>query len=557
MISRAAAIASFLVIVLASVHAAGDVPPKEKSTRPRRVLLFASSPTREYQFLRSLLARETDGKRAELSILLQPPPGREPRSGAVQDVPTERMLTAFPERLEGYDVLVAFDPDWTRLSAAESTALKKWVESVGGGLILIAGPVNTFQLARKGADNLGPIRDLYPVILEDLRLLSINIDTSTPRRLSFPDAPGERGFLKLDAGGKEPLAGWTGFFTDPKTRQERGFYSYYPVHGIRDNAVVLATLADAKARLKDGKDQPFLVTMPVGKGRAVYLSSGETWRVRQYRPVYHERFWLGLLSYSSAGRREPEKPADPEQSSASELKLEVQALQALYRFQMTPAQMRFLATLTPRTAPAQKPREPGKVSDDYRQLLLDLRAALLDVNDEENIDSLEDKLDQLTEDEKPTLDNDVEMSLEARKRAPEVLRRLKPSQLARYLGYVEDDVADPRERLRDGLEQVRGAPADEWEAKCEEIAEEVGWLVVGVDVEKSGRVTQRAAGLLSKARGLSAEEYKKQRHELVREADRIVGDVGPVVVLEHTIEHALAELLSNPRLASALTARLH
>jgi hypothetical protein len=557
MIHRSAMISFAVTIALLPVHSADDAPRKEKTTHPLRVLLFASSPTREYQFLRSLLVRKNDAKRAELSILLQPPPGGEPRSGAVQDVPAERMLTSFPERLQSYDVVVAFDPDWTRLSAAESAALKKWVESDGAVLILVAGPVNTFQLARKAADKLGPIRDLYPVIPEDLRALSTDIDTSAPRRLTFPDGPGERGFLKLDAGGKQPLAGWSGFFTDPKTKQERGFYCYYPVRGVKENAIVLAALADTKARLKDGKDQPFLVTMSAGKGRVVYLSSGETWRVRQYRPAYHERFWLGLLNYSGAGRRDPEKPADPEQLSANELKLEVQALQGLYRFQMTPAQLRFLATLALRTAPVPQRRKPGKVSDDYRQLLLDLRAALLDVNDEENIDSLEDKLDQLTEDEKPTLDDDIEMSLEARKRAPEVLRRLKPSQLAHYLGYVEDDIADPHERLHDGLEQVRAALANEWEAKRDEIAEEVGWLVVGVDLKKCGLVTKRAAALLSMTRGLSAEEYKKQRNDLEREADRIVGDVGPATVLEHTIEHALAELLSNPRLASALAARLH
>lgn len=557
MFLRATTIASFLMIALHSVHAADNAPPKGKTTRPLRVLLFASSPTREYQFLRSLLVRESDGKRVELSILLQPPPGSEPRAGSVQDVPAERMLTAFPERLQSYDVVVAFDPDWTRLSAAESAALKEWVESAGGGLILVAGPVNTFQLARKASDNLGTIRDLYPVIPEDSRRLSTTIDTGTPRRLTFPDGTGERGFLKLDATDKEPLAGWSRFFADPKTKQERGFYSYYPVRGVKDKGVVLAALADEKARLKDGKDQPFLVTMPAGKGRVVYLSSGETWRVRQYRQAYHERFWQGLLAYAGAGRHRPERPADPEQSSASELKLEVQALQALYRFQMTPAQMRFLATLALRTAPTPRPRKPGEVSDDYRQLLLDLRGALLDVNDEENVDSLEDKLDQLTEDEKPTLDDDMEMSSEARKRVPEVFRQLKPSQLAHYLGYVEDDVADPHERLRDGLEQVRAARADDWEAKRDEIAEEVGWLVVGVDVEKSSRVAARAAALLSKARSLSAEDYKKQRHELEHEADRIVGDVGAVAVLEHTIEHALAELLSNPRLASALAARLH
>src|SRR5262249_33121237 len=54
--------------------------------KPLRVLLFGGAPTREYQFLRTLLVREVDRKRAELSIYLQLG-----RAEIVQDVPAERM----------------------------------------------------------------------------------------------------------------------------------------------------------------------------------------------------------------------------------------------------------------------------------------------------------------------------------------------------------------------------------------------------------------------------------------------------------------------------------
>ena len=40
------------------------------------------------------------------------------------------------------------------------------------------------------------------------------------------------------------------------------------------------------------------------------------------------------------------------------------------------------------------------------------------------------------------------------------------------------------------------------------------------------------------------------------EDPNIVGDVGPTEVLRHLVEHALAELLSNPRLEAALAERL-
>jgi hypothetical protein len=274
---------------------------KKKTPPPLRVLLFAGGPTREYQLLRALLVRETERKRVELSIHLQPSSSKAKRSGVLQDVPAERQLEAFPTKLEAYDALVAFDPDWTRLSDEMQSALQKWVEK-GGILILLAGPIHTRQLNRRdNADKLKAILKLYPVVLDDIR--KTDIDTSKPRRLHFSANPEKWPFLKLDAKASAPLAGWEEFFTGRKTGDakgdgevERGFFSYYPVRGVKDDAVVLATLADVKARLKDGKEQPYLVALSPGKGRVLYLSSGEIWRLRTYKPAYYERMWLEMLS---------------------------------------------------------------------------------------------------------------------------------------------------------------------------------------------------------------------------------------------------------------------
>src|SRR5437870_2942735 len=138
-----------------------------------RVLLFASAPTHDYQILRTLLVRESDKKKVELSIYLQPAPGQpERRQGIVQDVEPDRFLTRFPflntpqkvkpeeefYNLASYDVIIAFDPDWTELSADELQKVQAWVNEKGG-LITIGGPVNTVELARPGAnrDKLKPI----------------------------------------------------------------------------------------------------------------------------------------------------------------------------------------------------------------------------------------------------------------------------------------------------------------------------------------------------------------------------------------------------------------
>jgi hypothetical protein len=288
--------------------------------RPLRVLLFAGAPNRDYQFLRSLFVREMDRHRAEVSIFLQ-------GSGdIVQDVPPERLLRHFPNFLGGedskvtaeeryydlsrYDLIVAFDPDWTQLAPESLSLLEKWVGTHAGGLIMVGGPVNTYQLARGvNFDKLKPVLDLSPVIFEDSRVQGVGSERSTsePWRLHFPGASPDLTFLKLDEAGPDALAGWEDFFAGKAagdaagSGNPHGFYSFYPLKGVKPNATVIATFSDPAARLADGKEQPYLVSMPYGNGRVLYIGSGETWRLREHRDVFHERFWTKLARYAGSG----------------------------------------------------------------------------------------------------------------------------------------------------------------------------------------------------------------------------------------------------------------
>jgi RNA polymerase sigma factor (sigma-70 family) len=304
----------------APARADAGLAPAPAPAKPLRVLLFAEAPTREYQFVRAFFVKQADRKQVELSICLQSARGRR----VVQDVPPERMLDQFPTRLsadekkgaEGkysnlaeYDVLIAFDPDWTKLTDEQRRLLERWVGKEGRGLIFVAGPVHTLELARPAnARWLKIIRDLFPVHLQDVRQIAER-DTSKPWPLGFPTP---EKFLKLEEGGDDPLAGWSEFFfgkkrDDWQTTQDqplRGFYTAYPVQGVKRGATVIATFRDPKARVApDGgkpHDLPYLVTMPYGKGRTVYLGSGETWRLRQFRESFCERFWTQLARYAAS-----------------------------------------------------------------------------------------------------------------------------------------------------------------------------------------------------------------------------------------------------------------
>ncbi len=130
----------------------GDHDPKdnfreadvEVVDRKNRVLLFAGGPTREYQYVRTLLFRDAS---TTVDVLLQSAP-----SGIAQEANT--ILSEFPstrEAMYAYDCVVAFDPDWKMLSAGQIDLLEQWVAEQGGGLIAVAGPV----YAGRGDQRLG------------------------------------------------------------------------------------------------------------------------------------------------------------------------------------------------------------------------------------------------------------------------------------------------------------------------------------------------------------------------------------------------------------------
>ena len=209
--------------------------------------------------------------------------------------------------LDQYDVIVAFDPDWTQLSESQLKMVGRWVEN-GGGLIAVGGPINTLELARpkSHAAKLKPILDLYPVVLSDIRISDFDRDTKEPWPLDFTGATPDMEFLKLDESDEAKfLTDWDAFFygADGKkgSAAVRGFYSYYPVEKAKTTAVVVARFTDPKGKLKDNSLQPYIVTTsPSSNRRVVWLGSGEIWRLRSFSVSYHERFWTKLLRYAGS-----------------------------------------------------------------------------------------------------------------------------------------------------------------------------------------------------------------------------------------------------------------
>jgi hypothetical protein len=257
-----------------------------------------------------------------------------------------------------------------------------------------------------------------------------------------------------------------------------------------------------------------------------------------------------VLASGPVVAQEPDKPVP----SPSEVSLEVNALQTLRQFKLNTSQMQKLQQWAKETAAPERSRD-SKASKEFREKLGDLANALFDDNDEQ-IDQLNEQLDDLRQAEKPSIDDGVDVNDAARKRARDAFRLLKPGQLAIYVGQIAEDVQDPFDQLKDGLEIVRRLKGAEWREKREEIADNVSHAVAGVDADKGEQVNDAVLAWLIRGRRLGEKEFEAKRGDLEKEARDIVGNLRPDEVLRNRVEFALAELLSNPRLSAVLERRL-
>ncbi|MCH2209713.1 MAG: VWA domain-containing protein [Fuerstiella sp.] len=268
----------------------------EVTDRRMNVLVISSGPMREYRFVRNTLYRHTG---IDSDVWLQTV--TDDNVGMVSQE-SRKLLTGFPVSaadLAKYNVIVAFDADWNRLSAEQRQFLNRWVHRDAGGLIAVAGELHTPQLALE-ADKLRDVSVLYPVVLNrllaDLRI-SQRADTASPVVLTPEGRASE--FLKIsDAAGQTSTDLWETF---------SGIYRSYPVRSVRDGAVVLARYANPRARTQDG-DPPFLATQFYGAGRTFFVGSAETWRLRSISPEGHQRFWTSLIREAGQGSRQRGNP---------------------------------------------------------------------------------------------------------------------------------------------------------------------------------------------------------------------------------------------------------
>ena len=187
----------------------------------------------------------------------------------------------------------------------------------------------------------------------------------------------------------------------------------------------------------------------------------------------------------------------------------------------------------------------------------DFNKALLARDDDQQIAKLRNSLTELVTSDESHLDDDVEATANARKKAPDVCRKFTAGQIAAYLAAHADQIADPAEKMVGVLTELHDSSnASEAAIEIKQAADDIGREVVGSDEKKMSTVSEQVEGWLKTKQTLTDEQLVNDRESLESSAKKVIGDVPPMEILSHWMDDETANLLSNPQLSEAVGAIL-
>jgi hypothetical protein len=241
-----------------------------------RLMYVAHEPSWEWRFIKEVFHRDKlvgmQGFRTFLG-------SSDPR---VRESNVLFLSTLTPKRSEFFanDVLFLDDMPRSSLSDRFCEMAKEYVGSLGGGLVVIAGPrFGPRELAQT------PLADMLPVLIDPNAELH-----SSPEypefRLRITPYAAQKQFMQLGASEIENTKAWDNLGKLPW---------YQPVAAKHPDAEVLAEHPTDKCA--DGKTpQPLIAIRKYGKGEVVYVGSNEMWRLRRrYGEKYYRQFWSQLI----------------------------------------------------------------------------------------------------------------------------------------------------------------------------------------------------------------------------------------------------------------------
>ena len=262
-----------------------------------RVLLIAGYPGPEVQFLRNALLRDTGMEFA--SWVQSAGQGYDQIGGR-----PIRRLPANQKELDHFDTLILFDPDMRNLGPSWPEMLTRFVGDAGGGLVYIAGELNSQKLFNPESGDgsslgTGGAADSWLRILPVVREAGL-YQSAADVRLSSR----ETWTLELTAEGNADRI--FQFAPEPSRNREvlaslPGMFWHFPVTRAKPGATVLARHGDPRMRNQFGR-HALLATQLYGPGRTVFIGFDSTYRWRYLHEEYFDGFWARLIDRVGRGK---------------------------------------------------------------------------------------------------------------------------------------------------------------------------------------------------------------------------------------------------------------
>lgn len=274
-----------------------------------RVLYVQEYPSFEFRFLKNTLNRElkrdSQEKAIALTTVLQE---ADPEYAALD----ETAATVFPvnrEELFAYDVLLLGDVNPSYLSRSVLDNIVAFVETRGGGLVVMAGPRHMPLAFRET-----PLARLLPIDINTATVPPPEAVLTTPITVT----PTRLGLASPQMQWETPLAAnlraW---------RALPPIYWLLPAADLRPGARVLAEEAGHTG--VGGAALPVVSMQFVGAGKVIFHATDETYRWARHPAGerYFATYWLQTLRYLSrpkllAGSRAAELTADREEYRAGD-----------------------------------------------------------------------------------------------------------------------------------------------------------------------------------------------------------------------------------------------
>jgi len=191
------------------------------------------------------------------------------------------------------DCVILYDPDPEKWPENFPELLTKFVVQAGGGLIYVAGEMQTLHnFERQSEPGMGWL-SLLPVVREPgLFQTEVMMKLSAQSPWSLETTP---------EGRRDPI--FT-FAEDPDENQRiieslPGMYWHFPVSRAKPGATVLAHHGDPRMRNEYGPDV-LLATHLAGPGRTFFVGFDSTYRWRYLDDKYYDGFWTRMVD--RAGR---------------------------------------------------------------------------------------------------------------------------------------------------------------------------------------------------------------------------------------------------------------